>query len=280
MNRRLGSAPEGMWDVHETPPLRTYLGRVWERRHYVRYVATSELRARQMNSVLGNLWHLLNPLLQMAIYFLVFGVLLGVDRGVDNFMAFLAVGIFIFGFTQRSTTAGANSIINNRGLLMSLPFPRAMLPITSTVTEALATLAPIMVIYVVAVVSGESPSIRWVLLPAFVVLQFIFNTGAGLVAARATNSLRDITQVLPLFFRLLFYGSGIIFSPAAYDLSPGAELIFDLNPMFGFVSLSRWCVLGGEFPGISMLVVVIWTAALSIGGLAWFRSGESSYGRT
>ena len=274
------SPPPGLHDVHQPPSSLDYFQSVWDRREYIAHVARGELKSRHMNTVLGNLWHLLNPMLQMAIYFLVFGVLLGVDRGIDNFIAFLAIGIFIFGFTQRSTTSGAGSIINNRGLLTTLSFPRAMLPVTSTVTEALATVSPLAVMYAIALLTGETPSVTWLLLPLLFVVQTVFNAGAALIAARSTNTVRDITQVLPLIFRLLFYASGILFAPERYlPANSKFEWVFVANPLFCLISLARWCILGGDFDGRLVGVLAVWTVVLSVGGFIFFRGGEATYGR-
>jgi teichoic acid transport system permease protein len=91
--------------------VRVYLRRLWERREYAWHVPRSDLRSQQMNTVLGNAWHLLNPILSIAVYYVIFGLVLQTDRGVTNFIAFLAVGVFVFQFTQKSTTSGSNSIV-------------------------------------------------------------------------------------------------------------------------------------------------------------------------
>ncbi len=145
--------------ANEAESLGSYLRGIWRRRDYVWYVAANEVRSQQMNTVLGNLWHLLNPLIQMGVYFLIFGVVLKTDRGVDNFLGFLACGIFIFQFTQRSTTAGARTIVKNLGLLRSMSFPRALLPLTSTTSLLLQTLPTILVMFVIALLTGEP--VRW-----------------------------------------------------------------------------------------------------------------------
>ncbi|MFK8023049.1 MAG: ABC transporter permease [Ilumatobacter sp.] len=270
---------EALWDVHQTQPLKGYIAEIWKRRHYVRNVASNELRTRQVNSVLGNIWHILNPALQIGIYWLVFGQLLRVDRGIDNFIAYLAVGIFVFGFTQRATTSGASSIVNNRGLLMALPFPRAMLPVTSTLTEAFATIGPVTVIYLSALLTGETPSPRWLLLPVVMLVQATFNLGAAFVAARLTSIIRDTTQVLPLFFRLLFYSSGLIFDPTKIEQAQDIQFLFDFNPLYCFVSLARWCIFGDDLRAHLILIAIGWAIVMLTFGIWWFRRGEESYGR-
>jgi teichoic acid transport system permease protein len=267
-----------MWDVHVPPGYLSYFRSMWSRRDYMVYSASTELRSRQMTSLLGNVWHLLNPLLQIGVYFLVFGVVLDVNRG-ENYFAFLSIGIFVFGFTQRSTMAGAGSIANNKGLLNAFSFPRALLPFTSTLTEAMATISPIIVVYLVAAVTGISPSPRWLLLIPLLAIQLVFNFGAALLAARATSSVSDVTQVLPFVFRILLYVSGVLFDVSLYAEGKGYEWLFELNPLYGIVTLSRWTVLGGEFRADLLATLVLWTIALAAFGMAWFRAAEGTYGR-
>jgi teichoic acid transport system permease protein len=267
-----------MWDVHVPPGNIAYFRSVLARRDYMMYSASNELQSRQMTSVLGNLWHLLNPLLQIGVYFLVFGVILGVNRG-ENYFAFLSIGIFVFGFTQRSTMSGASSITNNKGLLNAFAFPRALLPVTSTITEALATISPVVVIYAVAVLSGITPSLRWFALLPLLLVQLVFNFGCALMAARATNSVRDLNQVLPFLFRILLYVSGVLFDVRLYAEGKGYEWLFHLNPIYCIVTLTRWSILGGDYPAKATVIFIVWSAVMAAGGLAWFRAGEGTYGR-
>ncbi|MDG1267756.1 MAG: hypothetical protein P8O03_15695, partial [Ilumatobacter sp.] len=113
-------------DADHSINLRSYLSELWSRRDYVKYVSQSNLRSQQMSTILGNVWHLLNPALQIAVFYLIFGVILGVDRGVDNLLAFISVGLFAYQFSTKSITSGSRAIVANRSLLKSIWFPRAM----------------------------------------------------------------------------------------------------------------------------------------------------------
>lgn len=271
-------APPALEDVFRASTTRGYLANTWERRRYVWYVSTGELRARQMNSALGNLWHLLNPALQIAVFFLIFGVVLDTDRGVENFLLFLTVGVLIFQFTQKVTTEGAKSIVNNSGLMRSISFPRAVLPFTATCIETLAMLPAVLVLLAVALLTGETPDLRWlVLLPIFL-LQIAFNTGAALVAARATSHIRDVEQILPFLFRLLFYASAIIFSASQY-IDGGYQWLFVANPIYCIATSARWAIGIGPIDGWVVLSMVSWSIGLLLFGFIWFRAAEATYGR-
>lgn len=268
----------GLRDVHETSSLRPYLRAMWSRRSYIRYVANSTLSERQINSVLGNLWHLINPILQISVYYVIFGLVLEVDRGVANFITFLTIGTLIFTSFQRSTISGSRSVVSNLGLVRAVSFPRAILPVTSTLTETIAMLPSIFVIYVVAIATGESVHPRWLILLPILVVMVLFNLGAALLAARATTHVRDLQQVLPFVFRILLYASGVLFSASEY--AEGAyRWMFTLNPVYCFLTLCRWSILGGAIDGLLAISAAIWTVTLLVAGFLWFRAGEASYGR-
>ena len=269
----------GLRDVHIPSGLRPYVAAMWSRRSYVSYVARSTLREEQMNSVLGNIWHLLNPLLQITVYYVIFGVVLKVDRGVDNFITFLAIGTLAFTFCQRSTLSGAGSIVKNLGLIRAVEFPRAVLPFTSTLTETLSMLPSLLVIGVVAVATGETPSPRWLLLIPVMGVLAIFSLGAALFAARATSVVRDVQQILPFVFRILLYASGVLFSAAEYA-EGSYRWFFTLNPVYAFLTIARWTILGSDVSLSLLLSAGIWTVVLTVTGFLWFRAGEASYGRS
>ncbi len=280
MARTLDDGLPELRDAHASSQLTVYLREIWERRSYVRHVAVNELRHRQITNVLGNLWHLLNPALSIGVYYLVFGLLLKTDRGVDNYFLFLTVGLFIFQFTQKSTIDGAKAIVTNKGIIKAVRFPRALLPISSTVTELLASIPNFVVMYAIALMVGEQPSLRWLAMIPVIALQLAFNLGASMLAARATTYFVDTIQILPFIFRLVLYASGVIFSVDAYvDTDSATHWLFILNPVYCFITLARWTVMGGEFRGDLLLSGSIWALALLVAGFLWFRAGEESYAR-
>jgi teichoic acid transport system permease protein len=102
------------------------------------------------------MWHLLNPILLIAVYYLVFGVILRIDNEVDNFIAFLGIGIFAYHWSQKTITGGAKAITSNEGLIRSLQFPRALLPLATVVQEVLAFLPGVAVMVAVVLLTGEA----------------------------------------------------------------------------------------------------------------------------
>lgn len=266
-------------DAREAERLPSYLRGMWDRRHYVWYVAKSDLRSRQINSVLGNLWHLLNPLLQIGVFFIFFGLVLDTTRGVDNFLGYLSIGIFVYSYTQKSAMTGAKSLTKYRGLMQIVSFPRATLPLTTTVAEGLATIPPYLVMLLVAVLTGETPALSWLLVFPFFLIQSAFNTGLAMITARAVSHLADIQQVLPFIFRLGFYFSGVLFNLEAYIDGKSYELLFRLNPLYCFIEINRGALLEGSPLDWSLVgIAAAWAIGLLVVGFWWFRQAEDSYG--
>lgn len=243
------------------------------------YSAVSELRAEQIDTVLGNLWHVLNPSLQVLIYFLVFGRILGVDRGVDNFLPFVAIGIFSFTFMRRVVIQGSKSIVSNQGLIQSISFPLATLPMSVLVTELVAFASPLAVMLGVAILTGEPVTITWVLILPVVFLMSIFSLGLAFIAARVTYAVRDFQNVLDFLFRMAFYFSGVIFLVDRYIPDPNLRRIANLNPFLDLLYMQRWAVAGMDIEPLAVVSGLVWSFATVLFGYLFFRAREREYGR-
>jgi teichoic acid transport system permease protein len=269
----------GLHNVSERQYVDDYLHDVWERREFAVAVPLGQLRAQHMNTLLGNVWHVLNPLLIMGVYYLLFGVILGTSRGVPNFLAFLAIGVFTFHYTQRTVTAGASSVFGNAGLIRAIYFPRVILPLQTVIGQSVAFLPAIATMLIVTILNGVTPRPWWLLLIPLYAVQALFNLGATFVVARIGDTYRDITNVLPHFFRVLIYLSGAMYSVENFITSPFMLRLFEINPMFSFISLARGAVLGTPTTIGMYLSVAAWTLVLLFGGFHYFRAAEHAYGR-
>ena len=269
---------DGLFAVGQPIPLRTYLRDLWRRRDYLLRVPLEDLRVQNAHTLLGNLWLLLNPMLQVAVYLLVFGVLIDLDRGVDDYLAFLTVGVFVFHQAQRTVSAGARSVVANVGLIRALRFPRAVLPIGSTIAQ-LISFAPVLVVMLVVTVGhGHLPATRWLALPGLVALLTAFGLGAGLLAARANHTYRDFENLLPFLFRLLFYLSGVLYSVDRLVEDATLRALFALDPLYCLVTVWRWALLDSEAVGLVWLGAVVWPVVTLVVGFVAFRSREATYG--
>lgn len=273
-----------LFPANQPMSLADYLRELWQRRDFLIRVPLEDLKAQNMHTFLGGIWLVLNPLLQVGVYFLVFGYILRTDRGIEQFLAFLTIGVFVFLLTQRAVTEAARSVVSNIGLVRTIRFPRAALPISSTVGQVFAFGPVLAVMLVVVLAHGNWPTIRWLLIPAVFILQTSFSLGAGLIAARYNYTYRDLESLLPFVFRLFFYVSGVLYSVDRLFvdriISDAWRMVFLANPLYCFVTLWRWALIGTQASGEVWLASAIWSAiSLSVGFKA-FRSKETSYGGT
>jgi len=273
-------ADKGLFPVGRPLPLGEYLREIWRRRDYLLQVPLNDLRSQNAHTLLGSVWLVLNPLLQVGVYFLVFGVIMPIDRGVDSYLVFLTIGVFTFFYGQRVISDGARSVVSSLGLIRTLRFPRATLPISNTVGQALS-FGPVLAVMVVVVVAhGNLPTWRWLLVPALFALQTMFSLGGAFAAARFNHLYRDLENLLPFVFRLLFYVSGVLYSVDHYIDDALVRTLFLFNPMYCYVTAWRWVMVGNAASAGVMIASTAWAVVSLTVGFALFRSGESSYGGT
>ena len=263
------------------PRLLAYLRSIWARREFALEIPRAELSAPHRNTVLGGLWHVLNPLMLVGVYYVIFGIFVRSDRGIDNFVGFLAVGVFVFHFTTKSAQAGARSIIGNEGLLRAVSFPRAILPISVVLSEFAALLYAMTAMFAIVLMTGERPGWTWLLIAPISLLQLFFNLGLAMFVARLADHFRDILQVVPYTLRIWGYASGVFYDPLQRAAEyPALIGIIKANPAFLYMHLSRRALLDNAPPTLQEWAVLAgWGLAACLGGLLFFVAKEHHYGR-
>jgi teichoic acid transport system permease protein len=264
-------------------PARQYLAAMWSRRDFAVALPFEEVRSTHQDTLLGNLWHLANPMLSVAVYYLVFGVMLDVSRGIDNYILFLMVGVFTFNLTSRTVLGGATAISSNQGLMRSIRFPRALLPFSVVLSKLFTFGFELAVLAAVALATGEGIGLRWLLLPAILLLHSGLNLGGAFIAARLNDSFRDVQQLIPFFFRLLMYLSGVMFPLETFLTGDRAGSVLPtlirLNPLIGIIDMYRYVFLGLPVYDGDLIKGVVGAVGVLIFGFWYFRSAEARYGR-
>jgi teichoic acid transport system permease protein len=230
------------------PPIGIYLRQLWRRRSFMLAFATARNIAMYTEARLGQLWQILTPLLNVAVYFLIFGLLLHVSRGIPNYLAFLITGVFVFTFSQRAFISTSTVITNSLPLIRALQFPRAALPLAYVIIELQQMLLSLLVLAVVVLLTGEPLSWYWLLAIPALLLQTVFNVGVGLLVARLGSQVNDFSQLLPFLLRTWLYVSGVIFSIATLDIRTYRWIIavLQLNPAALYITLTRNALLESQ----------------------------------
>ena len=258
----------------QRPTLRAYLGKLWQRRHFIMAFATARNVSMYTDARLGQVWQVLTPLLNCAVYYLIFGVLFKANRGVEHYIPYLVIGVFIFTFTERSLLVGSRVMYNNLSLMRALQFPRAALPLAYVIVELQQLMLSMVVMAVIVLGYHEPLTWYWFLAIPVLLLQTLFNIGATLIIARIGAELNDVSQLVPFLTRVWRYFCGVMYSIATLPatLPLWAKQVLQLNPAAVYISLMRLAIMQSQrtnMPGAQ---------PYNAGKCAYFYAHLTSYG--
>lgn len=271
---------QGLHRVGARPPLGSYLRQAWQRRDFTYAMARFKVQASNERNRLGMLWVVLQPVINAAIYGVIFGFLQGDSRPAD-FVEFIVIGVFLFQFFSACMTNGAKAITGNAALVQSLAFPRITLPF-SIIVEQLLNLVPTLGVMVAfLLLRGHYPTWSWLLMIPLLLLFAMVTTGVALIGARLTVHLRDLSQFLPYISRILFYTSGVLFAPERILASyPALLALYDFHPLHEVLSLARSLLIGSEgAEPLYWAYLSAWSVGLLVVGVLFFWVAEERYGR-
>ena len=275
----------GLSAAGKLPSLAEYSRQLWSYRHFISSYANAKVTSSLGKTRLGVFWQVLTPLINAAVYYVIFGIILNTKSGVDNFVAYLCTGVFIFGFTQSTVQAGIQAISGNLGLIRALHFPRASLPLAITMVEVRNMLASMAVLIAIVLGFGEPITLDWLLIVPIFLLQCVFNAGLALAAARLGSKVADFKQLVPFIMRMWLYGSAVLYPVTRFTdhLSGWKLYLVEANPLLVFIDLMRHALMEDVPLAASATVLwleaIAWTLVVGIGGFVYFWRGEKGYGR-
>ncbi|MFJ9829349.1 ABC transporter permease [Streptomyces sp. NPDC101160] len=269
------------------PSLLAYVRQLWSRRDFITAFATAKLTAQYSQAKLGQIWQVMTPLLNAAVYYVIFGVLMDVKKGIADYVPFLLTGVFAWTFTSQTIMTGTRAISGNLGLVRALHFPRASLPIALAIQQLQQLLFSLGALVAILVCFGEFPRPSWLLAIPALLLQTLFSTGLALVMARLAAKTPDIAQLMPFILRTWMYASGVMWSIAhltqGRDLPHAAIVALQANPAAVYIDLLRYALVesfhGSQLPPHVWALAAGWAVLTFAGGFIYFWKAEETYGR-
>jgi teichoic acid transport system permease protein len=243
------------------PPLRPYFAALWRRRQFAVELARTNLLARHFNTVLGQLWLIVNPLLLAFIYFVLVDII-GRGQPGKTFLAHLMAALFAFRLVSDSVTQGARSVVGGGRLILNTAFPRTVLPLVSVMTAFMGFLPTILVYALVHGIAGlpVGPQLLWVV--PIVGLLVVFGTGATMLAATAQVYFRDLASFLPYFVRIWLYISPVLYY--ASQVPDKFHPLLYINPLYPMLTALSHVLDQGQNPSPKLLA---WGFAWALGTL-------------
>jgi lipopolysaccharide transport system permease protein len=252
------------------------LKELWRYREMLVFFAWRDIKVRYRQTVLGAAWAVLQPVLTMIIFSVIFGELAklpseGIPYPVFTFTALLPWQLFAFALTSSS-----NSLIANQQLITKVYFPRLIIPISSIIAGLVDFLVAFGVLMVMMLGYGIAPTAAIWTLPLFLLLAVASATGVGLWFSALNVKYRDIRYVVPFLTQFWMYLTPIAYSS---ELIPEKwRWLYSLNPMTGVVEGFRWALLGKSALDVPLLMVsAAVVAVIFITGLYYFKRVESGF---
>lgn len=260
------------------------LRQLWERRETIRYLVSSQLKAGHRDKVLGHFWSLLDPMMFVGVYFVVFGLLLQqrAPGRTTEFILYLSVGVLAWRFHGAAIAQAANCVRGNRGLIHEISFPKAVFPVAICFSRLYDFLWGLVVVAVLVLLVGDGLTIHWLWLPLVLLLQLLFTLGLAFVVAHLGAFFADTVNIVDVGMRLWFYLSPIFYQVRGERaIVPERYLsVYMLNPTACFFEAYRDALLWGRAPDSGVLIYVgIVSIVMILVGFAVFARGEGSFAK-
>jgi ABC-type polysaccharide/polyol phosphate export permease len=256
------------------PPLRKYWRSLWSRRTFIAEYSRSELREQHFDSIFGQLWLILNPLLLSGVYFLLI-VIIGGSGGALRY-GHLTASLFLFYLVSNSLSGGVKSVTAGQRLILNTAFPRMMLPISATVIAFFKFIPTLFVFLIMRTVLGLP--FGWEMLWAIpiILIALVFALGVAILISTINVYFRDIASFLPYLIRTLLYLSPILYEASA--LKPELRILEHINPLFALLDSWSKAIVHAQTPELSsMLASSGWAFGVLLVGTYFFLSREREF---
>jgi len=251
------------------------LKELWAYRELVSAFTMRDIKLRYKQTGLGIAWAVLQPILTMIIFTVIFGNLAkipseGVPYPVFVLAALLPWTLFAEGL-NRSTT----SMITNASIMTKVYFPRLIMPLSSIISPLIDFGVSFIILIALMAYFGFMPTVTVIFLPLFLLLALATSLGVGLWLSALNVRYRDFQYTIPFLIQIWMFASPVVY---ASSLVPeNLRVWYGLNPMAGVIEGFRWTLLGTGAPGAMVLVSAGMVALLLASGMFYFRRMEQYY---
>ncbi len=256
------------------PRFRPYFKDLVQRLPFAAEYSRSGIRASHSQTVFGQLWLVLNPLLLALVYYLLVNII-SQQSGLDR-LEHIVVGIFVYYYFSGAVSAGASSVVGAGRLILNMAFPRMLMPL-SAVRTAFFRFLPTLPVFLIlhAFASGV-----WVwsqlLALVFLFLLTLFSLGLAALTAASEVYFRDTTSFLPYLLRIWLYLSPVLWFADQAPATFAKYMVF--NPLFSLIGGWTDLLLRGEIPPMSTwIAAVVWALVGLLGGSLFFMSRERDF---
>jgi lipopolysaccharide transport system permease protein len=249
---------------------------LWRYRELFYFLAWRDILVRYKQTALGIAWALIQPLLTMAIFTVIFGRIAKLPSDGVPYPVLVFAALVPWQFFAQGLSGASNSLVSSASLISKMYFPRLIIPAGAVVTSAVDFLISAGFLAILMIWYGLAPSARLMTIPFFALLALGAALGAGILLSALTVRYRDFRYIIPFILQLGQYISPVGFSSSV--VPDRWRLLYSLNPMVGVIDGFRWAIIGKSelyVPGLILSVVMVITM-LAL-GISYFRGTERTF---
>ena len=239
------------------------------------FLVFRDIKVLYAQTVLGFSWALLNPLIQVLIFTVIFGKVAQLDTEGIPYALFSTVAIVPWTYMSNAMSAGSTSLVAGQGMLGKIYFPRVIFPITPILAKLVDFAISILLIILALLYYGVWPGMNLLLMPLFVLMMVAVPLGISLWLSALAIRYRDVKFAMPFVMRMLIYSAPIVYSAA--KIPESWRLVYSLNPIVGVIEGFRACLLGSEVPWMFIVPGMFTSVLLVVGGLLYFHRMEKVF---
>lgn len=256
------------------------LGAVWEYRELLYFLVWRDVKVRYKQTALGVAWVILQPLISMVVFSLLFGQLLKVPSGEVPYPIFAYAALLPWNYFAASLTRSSTSLVGSAHLITKVYFPRLVIPISGVLSGLVDFAVAFLVLVGLMIYYGIAPTWAVVWLPAFLLLALATALGVGMWLSALNVRYRDVNYLVPFLVQVWMYLTPVVYGTTL--IPERFRLLLALNPMTGVVEGFRWALLGRRLaearaPGPLLAVSVGISLVILVSGAIFFRSTERTF---
>lgn len=227
------------------------------------FKTTANLKTEVSQYYLNYFWWVIEPVLTMAVFYVVFGILL--NRGTEHFAAFLLCGLTAWNWFNRTVNNAAGSILGGRGLMLQVNIPKSFFPLEVFLRDGFKHLFVVALLLIFLVFYPTPVSITWLALPVLMVVQAVLVLGAAVFCAALVPFVPDLKFIISTLLMLMFFGTGVFFDIDTAVLPEHRSMVY-LNPMAGLLKNYRAVLIYEQWPDWWYLFKVLVAGSI----ILWF----------
>lgn len=260
--------PVGGWRLFDWQELKEY-------RDLFFFLIFRDIKVLYAQTVLGFMWAILNPLIQIAIFSIIFGGVAQIETDGIPYMLFVTVAIIPWTYMSNAMSTASTSLVTGQGMLGKIYFPRLIFPITPILAKLVDFVISLVLIAAVMAYYKVWPGMNLLYLPIFFLMMIAVPLGASLWLSALAIRYRDVKFAMPFFIRMLIYSAPIVYTASAIPAQ--WRFYYSLNPIVGVIEGYRATLLGQPIPWEFIVPGMVTSALLVVGGLLYFHRMEKVF---